>query len=164
MKFKFRLLLLCGFVAIGLLVNSCKKSNQDYIATLFTGGKWQLSSVTVTNFTGATRNSVDTLYASCSLTQAFTFNIDKTCTYTNFDCDSQKTTGHWSLSSDKLFLNSDLVCQTSAKKDTTPFTIARIVNLGQYSLILQTGDLETYYSPTQIRNVTQWGFVRVKSQ
>jgi len=164
MKLKFRLLILFGLAMIGLLVNSCEKTKQDYIASLFTGGKWQLSTVTVTSYTGAETISSDTLFASCSLVQDFTFNSDKTCSFANYDCSTQTSNGHWSLSADKLFLSSDIVCQTAAKKDTVPFKTAKIMNLGQYSLVLQTGDLETYYPPNQHRVVTQWGFVRVKSQ
>jgi hypothetical protein len=171
MKFKIRLLFAFGFVAIGLLVNSCKKSNQDYIATLITGNQWQLSSVTKTNYVGASTISVETLDTACNLTQVFKFSADKTCTYTNFDCLTQSVKGTWSLSQDKLFLYANILCRdtiTRAANDTTksskPFGTARIVNLGQYSLILQTGDLETYYPPTQARTVYQWGFVRVKSQ
>lgn len=165
MKFRIRLLFAFVFLAIGLLVNSCKKSNQDYISTLITGNQWQLSSVTQTNYIGASTISVVTLDTACNLTQLFKFNADKTCTYTNFDCLTQSVKGSWSLSQDKLFLNADMVCQdTTSAKSSKPFQTARIVNLGQYSLVLQTGDLETYFPPTQPRTVYQWGFVRVKSQ
>lgn len=165
MKFKIRLLVAFGFAAIGLLVNSCKKSNQDYISTLITGNQWQLSSITKTNFIGASSISVETLDTACNLTQVFKFNVDNSCTYTNFDCLTQSNKGTWSLSQDKLFLYVNMVCQdTTSAKSSMPFQTARIVNLGQYSLILQTGNLETYYPPTEARTVYQWGFVRVKSQ
>lgn len=165
MKYKFPIILACCFVLIGLMINSCKKSNQDYIATLITGNQWQLSSVTVTHYTGANIDSVNTLDTACKSTQVFKFNIDQTCTYTNFDCVPQTATGHWALTQDKLFFNSDMICQdTSQNKSSKPFQTAKIINLGQYSLILQTGDLQTFYKPTDKRNVRQYGFVRVKSQ
>jgi hypothetical protein len=163
MKFKFRLLLLCGSMAIGLLVNSCKKSNQDYIATLFVGGHWQLSSIQVTYATGAATDSVVLRDTSCALTQTFTFNADKTCTYTNYSCNEQTSSGSWSLSTDKLFLYSGISVDSSGVT-IKPFKNAQIVNLGQYSLILQTGDLQTYYPSTMKRIITRYGFVRVKSQ
>jgi len=163
MKFKFRLLLLCGFAAIGLLVNSCKKSNQDYIATLFTGGHWQLSSIQVTYATGAATDSVVLRDTSCTLTQTLTFNADNTCSYTNYSCNQQTSTGHWSLSTDKLFLYSDMSVDSSGVT-IKPFKNTQIVNLGQYSLIMQTGDLQTYYPATMKRIITRYGFVRVKSQ
>ncbi|MGZ3823050.1 MAG: hypothetical protein ACXVB6_20825, partial [Mucilaginibacter sp.] len=84
---------------------------------------------------------------------------------TNFDCLPQSVKGHWTLSPNKLFLYCDMVCQdTTAAKSSKPFQTAKIVNLGQYSLVLQTGDLETYYTPSQVRTVTQYGFIRQKNQ
>jgi hypothetical protein len=156
MKFKTRLLLLFIIAAVALLVNSCKKNNQDYIETLITGNQWQLSSATVTTYIGSSQISQLTLDTACNQTQIFKFNSDNSCTYTNFDCLTQTTKGTWSFSKDRQ--------DTTAAKSSKPFLTARIVNLGQYSLILQTGDLETYYSPTQKRVQYQWGFVRVKSQ
>lgn len=171
MKFKIRLLSLLGFVATGLLINSCKKSSQDYIETLLTGNQWQLSSATVTTFIGSSEINQVTLDTACNLSQIFKFSLNNTCSYTNFDCLAQTSMGTWSLSQDKLFLTADMLCRdtiTRAAGDTTvhskPFQTARIINLGQYSMVLQTGDLETYYPPTQHRTIYQWGFVRVKSQ
>lgn len=166
MKLKYTFFFICSFSLILLLTNSCTKNKQDYIQTLFTGGHWQLSSVQVTHYLGASTINTDTLYATCNLTQVFTFNTDNTCTFTNYSCEPQPTaSGHWSLSADKLFLQSDIVCKdsTSSTGSSKPFQTARIVNLGQYSLILQTGDLQTYYLPTQARTVTQYGFVRQKT-
>lgn len=170
MKFKIRLLLLFGTVTVGLLVNSCQKSKQDYIATLIAQNQWQLSSATVTTFIGGSATSQLTLDTTCLVTQVFKFNPDNTCSYTNFDCLSQSTKGSWALSQDKLFLNVNMMCKDTIVRpgDTTthskPFQTAQIVNLGQYSLVLKTGDLQTYFSPTQKRVIYQWGFVRVKSQ
>lgn len=165
MKFKLLFFILCGFALIGLVTNSCKKNQQDYIQTLFTQGKWQLSTMTVTHKVGASTVSEDTLNTLCDSTQVYKFNIDNTCTYTNFDCLPQKASGHWSLSKDRLILYSDMVCQdTTAATSSKPFQVAKIINLGQYSLVLQTGDLETYYTPTQVRTITQYGFVRQKTK
>lgn len=165
MKKKFLLLCLLGFVVIGLVGNSCKKTSQDYIQTLLTGNQWQLASVQVIHYIGASENRArDTLNTNCNLTQVFKFNADKTCTYTNFDCITQSVSGHWSLSPDQLFLYADMTCQdTTAFKSSKPFQTAKIVNLGQYSLVLQTGNLETYYTPTQVRTITQYGFIRQKT-
>lgn len=163
MKLKFPLLFICFFVLIGLTTHSCKKNKQDYIETLLPGGQWELASIQVTHYTGAAIDTTDTLNTLCDSTQVFTFNSDNTCTYTNFDCLPQTSTGHWSLSNDKLFLSSDMVCKdTTAAKSSKPFQTAKIVNLGQYSLVLQTGDLEQFYPPDMVRVVTQYGFVRKK--
>jgi hypothetical protein len=163
MKFKFPLFILCGFTLIGLMTNSCKKNNQDYIQTLFTGGYWQLSNMQVTYSTGA--NTDSTVYQdTCNLNQVLTFNTDNTCTFANYSCKPQPTaTGTWSLSTDRLFLNSNISVDSSGVK-TMPFKNAQIQNLGQYSLVLQTGDLQTYYTPTTKRIVTRYGFVRVKTK
>ena len=164
MKYRFPLFVVCCFAVIGLTTNSCEKTEQNYIPTLFTGGQWELSSVIVTSFVGDTVKTMDTLYTTCPLNQALTFNTDKTCTFTNYSCISQPTaTGHWSLSSDNLFLSSDMAVDSSGTK-ITPFKTARINNLGQYSLVLETGSLQTYYLSSTRRIITRYGFVRQKTQ
>lgn len=189
MKSRFSIFLLLLIAAIGLIVNSCKKETQDNIQLLFTKGPWQLASVQVSHFVGASQVGLtDTLGVNCLLTQVFKFNADNTCTYTNFDCVPQPNiNAHWSLSSNKLVLYSDMTCLESvATRDSTatgdgldtlnqvinpdstvavkPFQTTQIVNLGQYSLVLRTGDLQSFYTPTQKRTIIQYGFVRIKSQ
>jgi len=162
-----KLILFCSIwaVLIAFTTTSCKKTTQDYIPTLLTTGQWQLASVMVFHYTGALRDTVDTLNTTCNLIQTFKFNTDKTCTYTNFDCITQSATGHWALSQNELLLNTDLkTTDTVASENSVPFKSAQISNLGQYSFIIQTGDLATYYSPTQKRKITVYGFIRVKTQ
>ena len=161
MKYRFPLFVLCCFAVIGITTNSCEKNDKNYIPTLFTGGQWQLSSMQVTYSTGAITDSVILRDSTCTLIQAFTFNADNTCTFTNYSCNQQTSTGHWSLSTDQLFLRSDVSVDSAGVK-ITPFKNAQVQNLGQYSLILNTGDLESYYSPTTKRIITQYQFVRVK--
>ena len=164
MKFKFQLYFLLGILTVSLFINSCKKDTSGSISTLFTGNSWQLASTMRYHFVGDTTKKVDTLYTNCDSTQVFTFKTDNTCSFTNFDCQTQpKATGHWSLSADQLFLMSDVTCKTSADSTVKPFANARIVNLGQFSLILKTGSLQTYYPPNQKRVYTVYGFVRVKT-
>jgi hypothetical protein len=164
MKKKFLLVCSLGFVLIGLIINSCKKDNQDYIKNLFTDGHWQLASVIVTHYVGDTTKSVDTLYAECNLVQTFTFNADNTCTFVDYACDTQTSAGHWSLSSDKLYLSSDVSAVDSTGSTSKPFTTAQIYNIGQYSMVLITGNLESYYATTAKRTKVRYGFVRVKTQ
>ncbi len=45
-----------------------------------------------------------------------------------------------------------------------PFKTALINNLGQYSLVLETGSLQSYYLPNTPRTITRYGFVRQKTQ
>ena len=165
MKYKVPLFFLVGFALIALIINSCKKETQNNIETLFTGGQWQLSSLQRTHYVGDTLKFTDTLNTACTLDQIFTFNADKTCSYTNYTCDPQPTAnGTWSLSTDQLYLNSNIACKDSTGGGTTtqPFKIARIINLGQYSLVLETGSLETFYPPNRVRVKTRYGFVRQK--
>ncbi|HWD88524.1 MAG TPA: hypothetical protein VG367_10385 [Mucilaginibacter sp.] len=149
---------------------SCKKNNQNYLSTLLTDGHWQFASLVVTYKHGDTTISTDTVFANCSLTQNFTFNSNGTCTYKDFSCLPQTATGHWAFSSNYLFLMSNINLKDTLSSDnpvngsSAPFQNAQIVNLGQYSLILRTGDLEQYYAPGQARTINEYGFVRVKSQ
>jgi hypothetical protein len=154
--------LLLAIILIALVVNSCKKDNTGSIKTLFTGGKWQLASVLAFNYIGNTETSIDTLNDSCKLTQFFTFNTDNTCTYVNFDCITQtSTSATYSLTPNQLFLNTNIVCKdTTAAGSSMPFANAGIINLGQYSLVLQTGDIAPNYSLTAKRRIIQYGFIR----
>jgi hypothetical protein len=161
MKSKHLLLILTGLV-IAVIINSCKKSGQSPIQALFTGGQWQLSSVQVTYYTG---NSIDTsITISTPCMQDFIFNTNNTCTYSNFDCITQSTpAASWSLTPNQVYLQTNMVCKdTSAAGSSMPFSYAAIQNLGQFSLVLQTGDIQPNYSLTAKRKIIQWGFVRQK--
>jgi len=163
MKNKHLLLILTG-LSVGLVINSCKKNGQNPIQTLFTGGTWQLASVQVYNYKGNTLVSTDTITDSCKSTQFFTFNKDNTCVYTNFDCISQTSaSAKWSLTPNQLFLVAEAVCKdTSAKGSSMPFIYSQIINLGNYSLVLQTGDIQPNFSLTKPRQIIQYGFIRQK--
>jgi hypothetical protein len=161
---KTRWLLLLSGLIVALVINSCKKSGQSPIASLFTGGYWQLASAQVTYFTGNSADSTVTLDSACTLKQVFTFNTNNTCTYTNFDCIQQTpAVAQWSLSSNQLYLMANVVCKdTSAAGSSMPFSNALIYNLGQFSLVLQTGDIQPNYSLTKKRKIVQYGFIRQK--
>ena len=160
MKYKLSYLILTGLILTSLFINSCKKEDKSNIPHLLTTGAWQLASVQVQNYIGDSNISTDTLNTDCDTTQLFTFNMDNTCTYTNFGCKEQPTaTGTWSITANKLFLNADITCQDNAGT-LKPFLNAQIINLGQFSLVLQTGDIDPYYSATQKRTITRYGFIR----
>jgi hypothetical protein len=156
------LLILVSVLMIALAVNSCKKSGQSPIAALFTGGRWQLASVMAFNYTGNTLTSTDTLNNNCTFNQSFTFNTNYTCTYTNFDCILQTpAAANWSLSANQLFLYANVVCKdNTAAGSSKPFINAQIINLGQFSLVLETGDIQPNYSLTKPRRIVQYGFIR----
>jgi len=167
MKSKRRFLILIGLTLISIGVNSCKKQSQSVIAQLFTGGYWELASVTATHYTGPVTDSVVNLNSdtTCLLKQIFTFNTNNTCTYTNFDCITQTTTpASWSLTANQLYLQANVVCKdTTAAHSSMPFAYAQIQNLGQFSLVLNIGDIQPNYSLTQKRVIYQYGFIRQKS-
>jgi len=169
MKYKIPLLFLTGFILIAVVYNSCKKNDdqQTAIPALFTNGYWQLASLTVTRTDSGTVVT-DTLNATCNQKQIFTFNADKTCTYSNFDCLTQTAKGTWSLSKDQLTLMvPDMVCidtiSATKKGMTNPFVNAQIYNLGQYSMVLQTGDYNIIPTSTNKTRVMRYGFVRQKT-
>jgi hypothetical protein len=120
----------------------------------------------VFSYVGNNSLPTDTLNTTCTRSQVFTFNSNHTCTYTNFSCIAQSTQGSWALTSDDLFLNSTMKCTDTIPgtngaqtKTDMPFANAEIINLGQYSLVLQTGDISTYYTSTTKRVIVQYGFV-----
>jgi hypothetical protein len=99
----------------------------------------------------------------CDTTQIFAFNADMTCTYSNFDCKESTVTGKWSLSDTQLFLVADITYPAITTAGTTqPFINARIANLGDFSLVLETGDLQQYYTATDKRTIRRYGFTRIK--
>jgi hypothetical protein len=159
MKKRYPLLLLV--IAIGLIVNSCKKTGQNAIATLFTGGTWKLASIETKNYIGNQQLSDTSINDTCS--QFFTFKADNSCSYTNFSCVTQTTSGTWTLAKNQLYLYADIPLK--AKPDTTvnPFNNAHIKTLGQYSMVLETGDITPNYSLTQPRTIVVYGFVRQTS-
>lgn len=163
MKQRYIFQLFLAIAGAVMLSNSCKKDTQATVESLLARGTWQLASVTRLNYLGGANVSTDTLNTRCSLSQSFTFNSDNTCTFQNFSCINQSSKGLWQLTEDKLTLQSTLSCQdTLAKAMVTamPFQTARIVNLGQYSLVLETGDLSSYYLATDKRQVKRYGFIR----
>lgn len=164
MKNKSALLLIAGLL-IALLINSCKKTTISPIQQLFTGGTWELASLQTEYWTGNTQDSTVTDSSTCLTSQFFTFNTNYTCTYTNFDCITQTSAAApWSLTSNQLYLQTGVVCKDTTKAgSSTPFSYALIENLGIYSMVLYTGDIQPNYSLTAKRKIYIYGFIRQKS-
>jgi hypothetical protein len=163
MKSKTLPLFLLGFVLMALLVNSCKKATQGTIESALTSGNWQLASVTQTTYLGEAITSTETLNTNCSLTQIFSFKTDNSCTYTNFECVQQNVSGKWSLSPDKLILYVDMTSQdTTSAGSSKPFSTSRIINLGLYSMVIETGPVSNF-STTVPRKIRRYGFVKQKT-
>lgn len=168
MRNKLLFFFIPGLLVINLFCNSCKKDANSNIPHLLSTGTWQLASILVYHFTGNAQNGdPDTLNATCMKDQFFTFKSDNTCSYTNFDCLDQTTTGTWTLTENKLYFASDMVAKDTVAGGSIstikPFTNTQIVTLGVYSLVLQTGDVEPNYSATKKRTVTRYGFIKQKS-
>ncbi len=107
---------------------------------------------------------MDTLNTTCDSTQVLVFNAGQTCTYSNFDCVPQKSSGNWSLSTDQLTLNADMTCKDTTKTGSSkPFYGAQILNAGVYSLVLQTGDYNVIPTTTNSTRVVRYGFVHPKT-
>jgi hypothetical protein len=159
---KKRYSFLAALIVLGLIINSCKKTGQTPIATLFTGGTWKLASIEVKDYIGNTGIKDTTMNDTCS--QYFTFNIDKTCTYTNFNCITQTAQGTWALTQNQLYLNAAITLKDTSKNGTAqPFINSQIQTLGQYSMVLNTGDIAPNYSLTKPRRIVVYGFVRQTS-
>lgn len=161
-KYKVPFFLLLGLAALILLFNSCKKDNNDSVAYFLTYGTWTLASVQVFHYVGDTQGKTDTLNTTCNTTQTFKFNSDNSCEYKNYHCITQDKSGTWSIGSDNLTLTCNLPVQDTSKSTTVnvkAFQTALIDNLGQYSLVLKTGDIQVVYKSTTVRNITRYGFV-----
>jgi hypothetical protein len=168
MKKKFPLLFILALVVVGALVNSCKKDKNSNIPALLASGVWQLASIQIYHYTGNTQvGNPDTLNTDCDKNQYFTFKSDNTCSYTNFDCIEQTSTGTWTLTENRLYFSSDMVAKDTVAGGTMstekPFDYTQIETLGNYSLVLQTGDVEPNYSATKARTVVRYGFIRQKA-
>jgi hypothetical protein len=153
--------LLAGLLIAGLFLNSCKKEKQTSIPSLFTYGVWQLGSIQEAKYLGSTRLSLDTIQADS--TQIFAFNSDMTCSYTNFDDKASVVNGTWSLSDTKLFMSSTITFPEVTSAGTKqPFINCHLLNVGEYSLVMEAGDIQTYYNATDRRTIRTYGFVRIK--
>jgi hypothetical protein len=161
-KYKVCFFLFLGLAAVAMVINSCKKDKNDSVSYFLTNGTWTLASVQVFHYVGDTQGKTDTLNTSCTNTQKFTFNANNTCTYENYHCITQNSSGTWNIGDDELTLSCNLPAQDTSKATTVnvkAFQTALIDNLGQYSLVLKTGDIQSYYKSTTVRTITRYGFV-----
>jgi len=167
MKNKFTLFFILSLIVAGTLANSCKKDKNSNIPALLANGVWQLASIQVYHYTGNTQvGNPDTLNTNCDKNQYFTFKSDNTCTYINFNCRTQTSSGTYTFTENKLYFASTIGVDTTATKTgklVYPFENTQIETLGNYSLVLQTGDIEPNYSATKARTVKRYGFIRQKA-
>ena len=159
---------LSALLVISAVINSCKKDNpQTSIASLFTYGRWELASVERQDLLGSSF-LLDTIYTTCDTTQFFIFPTNSTCTFSNYHCIDQQGTGTWSLTSNGLYLQSDIALKDTLPGNSCctikhPFGYAQILNIGLYSMALKTGDIAAYYTSTTKRTIYTYNFVRVST-
>jgi hypothetical protein len=142
-------------------INSCKKDNSDTVQFFLTQGSWQLESLQVFHYTGDLLTKTDTVNVTNCLKQTFTFTSNNNCSYQNFNCISQQASGTWQIQNDSLRLQATVALKDSINHPTPvqPFQNSRLVNLGQYSLILETGSISPVYKQTDKRVIRRYGFV-----
>ena len=161
MKNKNIYFFIAGLFVISLLANSCKKEKLTSIPSLLTTGKWQLGSIQEYHYLGSQQTSLDTI--KIDSTQIFKFNQDMTCSYTNFDNKAGTLTGRWSLDNTSLYLFADITFPEVTSAGTKqPFINSHMTSLGEFSLVMETGDIQTYYNATDKRTIRRYGFVRIK--
>lgn len=152
MRYKGSILIVLIIGVTLLLVNSCKKDNNDQLSYYLTNGPWSLASQQVFHFVGDTLKKTDTINLAC--TQKLSFNSDNSSAYQNYKCNSINGTGSWNISTDNLTLQSPIILGPD-----TLFKNAQIINLGQYSLVLQTGSINPFYTSKTVRTITRYGFI-----
>jgi hypothetical protein len=154
-------LFLTGLLLISFTIPSCKKEKLTSIPTLLTTGTWQLGSIQEYHYLGSQQTKLDTI--DINSTQIFKFNKDMTCSYTNFDDKEGTVTGKWSLDKTSLYLFADITFPEVTSAGTKqPFINSHMTSLGEFSLVMETGDIQTYYNATDKRTIRRYGFVRIK--
>lgn len=160
MKIKYNYILLC-LVISSLLTSACKKDKNTAVDSFLTNGAWQLANLQQFTYLGSVLQKTDTINKKCVINQTITFNTDKSSTYSgNFQCNNQSAKGNWNLiKKDTIRLQSDLSLKDSTNQLTQPFRDSRVVNLGQYSLVMETGDIGAIFSSRQVRKILRYSFV-----
>lgn len=140
----------------GLAVNSCKKNDQSSITGFLTQRPWKLALKQRFAYLNNVLVRTDTLQSSCALTQTLTFNTGNTYTYQNYACATGTVTAPWSITADYLYLNLNSVIAVNSAKAQN---VARIINLGQYSLVFDAGDINTIHKTTDSVIIFRYGFI-----
>lgn len=147
------------------VLTSCKKDNQSSVSTFLTQSTWNLALTQRFKYVNQVLIKTDTVNVGCTLNQKLTFNKDNTFTFEGFNCKTGNLNGKWNFSPDMLYLDTDQVITLNSKGKQNP---ARIINLGQYSLIFDAGDVYVYgnagtaYSKTDTVTVYRYGFIHGK--
>jgi hypothetical protein len=147
------------------IIYSCKKDEQSSVSSFLTQSTWNLALTQRFKYFNQSLVKTDTVNAGCPLDQKLTFNKDNTFTFTNYNCKTGNLNGKWNFSPDMLYLNTDQVITKNTKGKANP---ARIINLGQYSLIFDAGDITIYgdtsttVKKTDTATIYRYGFIHSK--
>lgn len=153
-----KLLFLLILVIAAFAANSCKKDNvQTSLTTFLTERPWKLALLQRLAYVNSSLVKTDTLRGSCALTQTLIFSPANTYTYQNYACATGTINASWSFTVDNQYLNlNSVISVNSAGKQN----VARITNLGQYSLAFDAGDVNvTPISVTDSVIVFRYGFI-----
>ncbi len=149
------------FLLISLIIycgiNSCKKSSQSSISSFLTQRLWNLALLQRYKYVNESLVKTDTINTVCALNQTLLFKADNTYNFGNYNCKAGALNGNWSFTPDMLYLNlNSVISQTS--KDSKP-NVARIINLGQYSLVFDAGDVNIPHAKTDTVVIYRYGFI-----
>jgi hypothetical protein len=149
-------LLLLFILVIAFAVNSCKKDEQSSLKNFLTERPWKFALLQRFAYFKNVLITTDTLQGNCSLNQKLTFKTDNTYTYENFVCKPGTINKQWSFTPDRLYLNlnSDITLNSKGGQSA-----ARIITLGQYSLVFDAGDINTPYTATDSVIIFRYGFI-----
>lgn len=145
-----------------LLFNSCKKDDQASFRSNLTSQPWLLASLQVTTFQRYKTSTTDTLRVSCGGNpQTLNFKADGAASYSGFQCNNPDASGTWSYDTSlmQLHMNLPLKDTTSKTGNNQPFAIAQVITLGRSSLVIRTGDLNSYYADDLKHKVYRYSFI-----
>jgi len=155
------LLLLILLIAI-FAANSCKKDDQTSISDFLTQSTWNFALLQRFKYVNEALVKTDTLQTGCSLNQTLKFNTDNSYNFNNYGCKTGVISSTWSFTPDMLYLNlNSVISQTSATFSSRQ-NVARIINLGQYSLSFDAGDVNLVHKPTDTVVIYRYGFIHSK--
>lgn len=160
MNTRIRQLFIICLLAISAFINACQK-DKNAIDFFLSNGSWQLANLQEFTYIGSSLQKTDTLNKKCPISQVITFSSDRKTSYNgNFQCINQTGSGQWTLiQRDTIRLQSDLALKDSTGKQVQPFADSQVINLGQYSLVIETGDISPVYTQKQLRKILRYSFV-----
>ena len=149
--FYITLLILVGFAG------ACKKDDtQSSLSAFLTRLPWKLVLKQRFAYVNSVLVRTDIIQPSCAISQSLTFTKDNNYTYQNYACAKGTITAPWTFTSDNLYLNLNSVISVSSSNKQN---VAHIINLGQYSLSFDVGDVNLLRGATDSVIIYRYGFI-----